>query len=116
MIFSSVRCDETGEAQISPRLLSLNTVCLQLVEDLDAAGWSGYLGCVLPHFCDADFVEAYRAGSAKTDDIRLRRNHPNPGLIVPQEDHEQVQKWLEELRGRLGHRDQEFGRSREGFA
>lgn len=105
MMFSSVRCDETGEAEIPPRLLSLNTVCLQLVEDLDAAGWSGYLGCVLPHFCDADFIEAYKAGSAKADDIRLRRNHPNPGLIVPPEDQKQVRHWLKDLRERLSHCD-----------
>jgi Fe-S-cluster containining protein len=101
LMFSSVSCDESGQAEIPPRLLSLNTVCLQLVEDLDRAGWSGYLTHVLPHFRNVGFVEAFKAGTAEVDDVRLRRNRPNPGLLVPPDDQEQVRQWLDDLRARL---------------
>ncbi|UCD57706.1 MAG: hypothetical protein JSV16_00950, partial [Candidatus Hydrogenedentota bacterium] len=82
-------------------LLSLNTVCLQLVEHLDQKGWSGYLLHLLPRFRDAAFVEAYRAGSAQVDDARIRQNRANPGYLVPPEHQGHIQFWLQELHNQL---------------
>jgi hypothetical protein len=101
-MLSSTRCDGTGRAEMPSRLLSLTTVCLQLVEDLDQNGWSGYLVHLLPHFENPAFAEAYGAGAGPIEDVRLRRNRPNPGLLVPPEDRHQIQCWLQDLQGRLG--------------
>ncbi len=94
VMFSSVQCSRTGHAEIPSVLLSLNTACLQIIEDLDRNGWSGYLVHLLPHFANEEFSHGYRAGQTTLQDERVRRNNPNPGLLIPPEDQAQVEKWL----------------------
>ena len=103
MMFSSTRCERTGQAEMPPLLLSLNTVCLQLVEHLDQRGCSGYMLHLLPRFFDPNFVEACKAGSAQFDTARTRPNRPNPGFLLPPEDRKQIQSWLQNLHERLRH-------------
>ncbi len=97
LMFSTAPCGTTGQAEMPSRLLSLTTVCLQLVEHLDRQGWSGYLVHLLPHFQDPSFPEDCQAGTARIEDARLRHNRPNPGFIVPPEHRDQVRRWLEDL-------------------
>lgn len=97
MMFSTVACARTGYAEIPSPLLSLNTACLQLVEDLDSDGWFGYLVHLVPHLESPQFLERYRTGRAPIEDTRLRRNLRNPGLLVPPEHQEQVKEWLDAL-------------------
>ena len=52
MMFSSARCEETGQAEMPSLLVSLNVVCMQLVEHLDQKGWSGYFLHLLARFQD----------------------------------------------------------------
>jgi len=101
LMLSTVLCEETGQAEMPAALLSLTTVCLQLIEDLDQAGWSGYLLHLLPRFGGADLADAYRHNAAKMDDDRVLRNHPNPGLLVPPEHRAQIRQWLQNLHSRF---------------
>ncbi|RJP70301.1 MAG: hypothetical protein C4532_09395 [Candidatus Abyssobacteria bacterium SURF_17] len=97
MLFSLYPCAETGQAEISSRLLSLNTVSIQMVEHLDQRGWSGYLVDLLPYFNKDAFLDEYYAGVCRMQDPRIRRNQPSPGLLVPPEHHEEIGQWLKEL-------------------
>jgi Fe-S-cluster containining protein len=97
MMLSSVDCASTGCAEFSSELLSLNTALLQIVEDLDKEGWSGYLVHLAPHFQDPLFASAYAAGKPVLEDNRLPRNRRNPGLLVPPEHQIQVRRWMEDL-------------------
>ena len=97
MMLSSVRCEESGQAEMPSRLLSLNIACMQLVEDLDDTGWSGYLTHVVPHLSGADSYRDCIAGAERLTDSRLRRNHRNPGFLLPPEDRDQVHSWLQGL-------------------
>jgi Fe-S-cluster containining protein len=101
MMVSSTRCDETGHAQMPSLLVSLNTVCLQIVEDMDRRGWSGYLSHVLPHFAADAPAKACSPLEAIAEDTRVRRNRPSPGFLVPPEDRAQIQSWLRDLDNRL---------------
>jgi hypothetical protein len=97
VLYSSVRCAESGYAQMPPQLLSLSTVCLQLVENLDRAGCSGYLVHVLPLFSDRRFFDAYREHRPLSATRVVRPNAPNPGLLVPPEHQGQIRAWLRRL-------------------
>jgi Fe-S-cluster containining protein len=97
MMFSSLQCQETGRAEMPSYMLSLNIACLQLLEDMDQRGGSGYLIHVLPHFDDADFAETYKAGRDWADFFGLCQNRPNPGFIVPPEDRAWVEHQLRRL-------------------
>lgn len=97
LMFSTVRCKEDGAAEMPNQLLSLTTACLQIIEDLDHGGWSGYLAHVLPLFGDVEFADSYRRGVLKTNDKNLRHNRSNPGFLIPPEDRGQVQVWLKKL-------------------
>ena len=97
LMLSSVDCRKTGCAEIPSELLSLNTALLQIVEDLDSGGWSGYLVHLLPHFDDNTFLEKYAAGTAQLEDAAVRPNRANPGLLVPPEHQKPVGEWLDLL-------------------
>jgi hypothetical protein len=101
LMLSTVLCEKTGRAEMPSALLSLTTVCLQLIEDLDQTGWSGYLLHLLPRFGGDDLADAYRNNAVKIDDDRVLRNHPNPGLLVPPEHQPQIQQWLRDLHSRF---------------
>jgi Fe-S-cluster containining protein len=97
LMLSSVDCGVRGYAQIPPELLSLDTACLQIMEDLDSTGWSGYLVHLLPYFLEDEFLDQYRAEMAVITDKRLRHNVPNPGLLIPPEHNSQIEKWLRQI-------------------
>jgi Fe-S-cluster containining protein len=97
MMLSSVDCASTGCAEFPSELLSLHTALLQIVEDLDKEGCSGYLVHLAPHFQDPLFASAYAAGKTVLEDNRLRPNRRNPGLLVPPEHQVQVRRWMEDL-------------------
>jgi Fe-S-cluster containining protein len=99
MMFSVTPCDETGQAEAPPRLLSLNIACLQLMEHIDKEGWSGYLIHLAPHYNAEDFINADEIGGGRPMDSKLRPNRPNPGFLIPPEDRAQVKSWLEKLGG-----------------
>ncbi|RJP21295.1 MAG: hypothetical protein C4520_09785 [Candidatus Abyssobacteria bacterium SURF_5] len=94
LMLSSIDCRVSGHAEIPSALLSFNTAVLQILEDLDRDGWSGYLVHQLGHFQQDDLLERYISGEASLDDSRVRRNHANPGLLIPPEHQEQVADWL----------------------
>jgi hypothetical protein len=101
MMLSSEKCDDGGHARVPSVLLSLDTVCQQLIEDIDQSGWSGYLTDLLPLFEDETFVKGYGNGGALLENPRIRHNRSNPGFLVPPEDQEQTRAWLEQLDERM---------------
>ncbi|GAB4346887.1 MAG: hypothetical protein Kow0099_28540 [Candidatus Abyssubacteria bacterium] len=103
ILCSSVRCSQTGYAQMPPQLLSFSTVCQQLVEHLDRRGCSGYLIHVVPLFSDQGLHEAYRRLRPFPEHAPSRPNRPNPGLLVPPEHQSQIQVWLQRLLELLEH-------------
>ena len=101
MMLSTEKCDDGGHARVPSLLLSLDTVCQQLIEDLDRGGWSGYMTDMLPYFEDAAFVRDYGNGGPRSRHPRIRENRPNPGFLVPPEDQDQIQAWLKQLDERM---------------
>jgi Fe-S-cluster containining protein len=101
MMLSTKECGETGHAEMPSRLLSLTTVCQQLVEDIDRQGWSGYLMHMLPLFENPAFAADYSTEREQVDTGGLRRNRPNPEFLVPPEDRPQIRLWLQDLDERL---------------
>jgi hypothetical protein len=97
MMLSSKKCSESGHAEMPSRLLSLTTVCQQLVEDIDRQGWSGYLIHLLPLFENEVFASDYWKVAPQVNTENLRRNQPNPEFLIPPEDRPQIRVWLQDL-------------------
>lgn len=104
MMLSSESCGDAGYAEIPTRLLSLTTVCQQMVEHIDRRGQSGYLIHMLPRFENFASAEAYDKNIGRVGDERLRPNRPNPGFLIPPEDRPQIRLWLRELDRRSSRR------------
>jgi hypothetical protein len=97
MMFSSTPCNEAARAEMPSRLMSLNIVCLQLMEDIDCNGGSGYLIHALPYFRDGLSVGSRSSKLDRLEEFSLRPNRTNPGFLVPPEDRGHVREWLRRL-------------------
>ncbi len=93
--FSTVRCDQTGIAEVTPLQITLNTVFFQIIEELDSHGYWGFL---------EDLVRFLTASAAPTPEakllemdalpVNLRKTAPIPGLLVLPEERQQVARLL----------------------
>ncbi|MFP4032946.1 MAG: hypothetical protein ACLFPR_19940 [Desulfococcaceae bacterium] len=94
---SATRCAEGGAAEMTPLIVTVNTVFMQTVEHLDGDGFSGNLADLLAFLGDPDHRQTYRTGRPDPPPAGLIPNRPVPVLMVPPEHREAVRPWLEAL-------------------
>lgn len=82
---SKTNCRESGFADMDPLVLTVNHVCLQFVEHVDARGFSGNLTDVLRFMASADNRRAFCENRLGTVPLGLIPNRPIKVLMVPPE-------------------------------
>ena len=91
-------CGEYGYAEIDDFVLSVNTVFLQTIEHVDAAGCSGNLVDVLQALSEENNREAYCSGTLHCSANKLTPNQPLEVLMIPPEHRTKMEPILQELR------------------
>jgi hypothetical protein len=79
-------------------VITVNTVFLQTIEDLDVDGFSGNLIDVLLCLATAENRRAYRAGRLSGKEWRLIPNQPMTVLMIPPEHRRRIRPILDKLR------------------
>lgn len=79
-------------------VISLNTVFLQVIENLDGQGCSGNLTDVLQCLALKENRRAYRAGTLACSNGLLIPNRKLKTLMVPPEHRENIEPVLQEIR------------------
>jgi hypothetical protein len=97
-LVSRHNCGETGYAEIDDFVLSVNTVFLQTIEHVDAAGCSGNLVDVLQAMSEENNREAYCSGALHCSANKLIPNQPLEVLMIPPEHRTKMEPILQELR------------------
>ena len=97
-LLSRIDCRETGAADIDTFVLSVNTLFLQIIEHVDADGYSGNLMDVLPLMALDSHRKDYADGSLNLSGGPLIRNRPMGKLFVPPEHRARMQPILQSLR------------------
>ena len=95
---SRKNCGETGYADIDDFTASVNTVFLQVIEHLDAAGCSGNLIDLLPFMASKDNRRVYEKGELNCEDNGLIVNWELKVLMIPPEHRERIEPILQQLR------------------
>ena len=95
---SSRSCQETGVAEIDDVMITLNTVFLQVIENLDWQGCSGNLADVLQCLAIEENRHAYRTGSRVCLNGSLIPNRKLKVLMVPPEHREKIEPVLQDIR------------------
>ena len=97
-LVSRHNCGEKGYAEIDDFVLSVNTVFLQTIEHVDAAGCSGNLVDVLQALSEENNREAYCSGALHCSANKLIPNQPLEVLMIPPEHRTKMEPILQELR------------------
>ena len=97
-LVSRRHCGEKGYAEIDDFVLSVNTVFLQTIEHVDAAGCSGNLVDVLQALSIEKNREDYRNGKLHCTSNGLIANQPLEVLMIPPEHRARIEPVLQELR------------------
>jgi hypothetical protein len=97
-LVSRHRCGEKGYAEMDDFVLSVNTVILQTIEQVDAEGCSGNLVDVLQVMSIRQNREAYRSGKLHCTGNGLIANQPLEVLMIPPEHRQRIEPILQELR------------------
>ena len=94
-------CGKHGYADIDDFVLSVNTVVLQTIEHMDAAGCSGNMLDVLEVMAGQENRQAYKEGKLDCASTGLIANQPLKILMIPPEHRtrmEPILKSLQEIR------------------
>ena len=91
-------CGETGYADIDDFTASVNTVFLQVIEHLDAAGCSGNLIDLLQVMASENNRRAYEKGELNCEDSGLIVNWELKVLMIPPEHRTKIEPILQQLR------------------
>lgn len=97
-LLSSKKCHSTGCAEVTPFILTVNTVFLQIIEHLDHNGLSGNLSDLVGWLAADANRHAYQTGSLSTGTSGLVMNRPLPCLMIPEEHRRGIRDLLAELR------------------
>ena len=95
---SRQNCGETGYADIDDFTASVNTVFLQVIENLDAAGCSGNLIDILQFMASDDKRLAYEQGEINCEKSGLIVNWELKVLMIPPEHRDRIEPILQQLR------------------
>jgi hypothetical protein len=95
---SRQNCGETGYADIDDFTASVNSVFLQVIENLDAAGCSGNLIDVLQFMASDDNRRVYEQGEVNCEKSGLIVNWELKVLMIPPEHRQRIEPILQQLR------------------
>ena len=95
-MFSLIRCRPAGEAEVPPELISIVTVCWQIIEHLDVGGLYGNLLDLMKTLDDDARAFQYETGGQLIA-AKLPPTRPLPGLLVPPEHDGLVREFLQAL-------------------
>jgi Fe-S-cluster containining protein len=108
VMVSETPCRKTGAAQMPPFALTLANILGQILEQMDAAGFTGNFSDVLAAYAGTWktggtplYLALDNLGESDRKGIFLR-NHPIPALMVPPEHRERAAPLIRELRYRPG--------------
>ncbi|MBU0987073.1 MAG: hypothetical protein KKH68_07455 [Proteobacteria bacterium] len=91
---SKQNCQKTGYADMDPLVLTVNHVCLQFIEHIDAHGFSGNLTDVLLWMASADNRQALRQNQLGIMPTGLIPNRPIKVLMIPPEHRDEIRPIL----------------------
>ena len=94
---SKHNCRETGYADMDPLVLTVNNVCLQYIEHIDAHGFTGNLSDVLGVMAKEQNRQHYKSNKLKVAGTSLIANHPIKVLMIPPEHRHEVKPILDAL-------------------
>jgi Fe-S-cluster containining protein len=94
---SKHNCRETGYADMDPLVLTVNNVCLQYIEHIDAHGFTGNLSDVLGEIAKEQNRQKYKSSKLKVAGTSLISNRPIKVLMIPPEHRLEVKPILVSL-------------------
>lgn len=94
---SKQNCQEAGYAEMDPLMLTLNNVCLQYIEHIDAHGFTGNLSDVLGVMAKEQNRQKYKSSKLKVAGTSLIANRPIKVLMIPPEHRHEVKPMLVSL-------------------
>lgn len=89
-LLSKEKCGINGSAEITPFLLTVNTVFLQVIEHMDKGGFSGNLADMIQWLSDLRQGEETTTGGTPNEAFGLIPNQPLTCLMVPKEHQEEI--------------------------
>jgi hypothetical protein len=98
---SRSRCDADGQAEMDSLIISANTLLLQVIEHLDAGGYSGNFADVLACLYHGRIGNPSDIAPGHISAYHLIANRPIPVLMIPPEHRRQLQPLVERLQGIL---------------
>lgn len=90
-------CRQTGYADIDPLVLTVNHLMLQVIEHIDASGFSGNLADILMLLATKENRRAHEANALKFSNVPLISNLPIKVLMIPPEHRMHIQPILNAL-------------------
>jgi hypothetical protein len=97
-LVSRHNCGKEGYADMDDLVLSVNTVFLQILENLDVDGCSGNLIDVLRTMAPEEDRNHYENNRLKCDNAGLISNQPLKVLMIPSEHRSRIEPILQSLR------------------
>jgi Fe-S-cluster containining protein len=97
-MISKRNCHKTGFAEVDEFAVTVNTVFLQTIEDLDSDGCSGNLTDILLCLAAEKNRYAYRTKTLPFTKWELITNHPMKVLMIPPEHRKEIEPILQALR------------------
>lgn len=90
-------CRETGYAKVDPFVITVNTVCLQVIEHIDAMGFSGNFADILLLMENKKNRDPYRMNTLKHLEADFVSNIPIKVLMIPPEHRNKIKPFLNAL-------------------
>ena len=94
---SEMDCNQTGYAKVDPFIITVNTVCLQVIEHIDATGFSGNFADVLLLMSEKKNRVRYKRNAFKYLNGDFVSNRPIEVLMVPPEHRNKIKPILNAL-------------------
>ena len=94
---SKHNCRETGYADMDPLVLTVNNVCLQYMEHIDAHGFTGNLSDVLGVMAKEQNRQKYKSSKLQVAVTSLIANRPIKVLMIPPEHRLEAKPILDSL-------------------
>ncbi len=94
---SEKNCSQTGYAKVDPFVITVNTVYLQVIEHIDATGFSGNFADVLLLMAKKENRDRYKRNALEHSGVDFVSNLPIKVLMVPPEHRNEIKPILNEL-------------------
>jgi hypothetical protein len=96
-MLSRIHCGTAGAADIGAFTVSVNTLFLQVIEHVDAGGYSGNLADIISFLAVEEHRKDYENEVPSVSNGALMRNRPLRKLFLPPEHRERIQPILRSL-------------------